>query len=114
MITYTAEYWYRYADDPDQSQRDICQMSGPARDGERSVLAEIAALEAQDYIVQQAILLTTCEACQGAGRIGVAPKGTRAAKRAGVPAWRKTWRTCEACAGVGSTNSATVHSTVVK
>jgi hypothetical protein len=102
MTAYSAEYWYRHESDPDTAQRDGCQMSGPAPEGEESVLSEIARLETQGFHVQQANLLTTCEACQGAGRIGRRRKGARKDSRG---QWAQTWTTCQVCGGAGSTAS---------
>lgn len=99
-----ADFWYRCSDDPDQSIRHGCQMSASMAD--RSELEEaIASLESQHYVVQRVDLQLLCPACQGYGRIGKAPKGTRKAKIASLPTWRLTWSECQDCQGKGYTTT---------
>ncbi len=101
---YAADFWYRPADDADQSVRTIPQMGAGAQ-SEAEVLGIIAGLRAQHYHVQKVTMQTTSMDCAGAGRLGKAPKGTRKAKVASLPYWRLTWTTCPTCAGVGYTES---------
>lgn len=97
---YGVDYWYRSADDTDRSVRTLPQM-GAGANGLDDVRAEVAKLQAQGYTVQRAVMQDTCTMCDGAGRIGHAPKGTRKAKIAGLPNWRLRWVTCAACKGEG-------------
>lgn len=101
---YSVDYWYRAADDADCSVRTLPQM-GAGANGLDNVRAEIAKLTAQGYTVQRALMQDTCTACEGAGRIGHAPKGTRKAKIASLPSWRLRYVTCAACKGEGYTST---------
>ncbi len=91
--TVQADYWYRCEDDPDQSVRESPQMTASAADVPRTVRD----LRAQGYHVQKAEVYVLCNRCQGHGKIGLRPKGTR--KTAVLPAWRLVWKTCPSCEG---------------
>jgi DnaJ-class molecular chaperone len=101
---FSVDYWYRHSSDTDQSLRATPQMCGSAK-SEADALKIIAGLQEQDYTVQRAVIHATCNVCEGNGRIGKAPKGTRKAKAAKLPAWMKTWTECADCNGNGYTHS---------
>ena len=102
---YTADLWYRAADDPDRSIRPGCQMIMPCTD-EQDLDRELASLRAQGYTVQRAIMRTTCPTCAGHGQITIRPKGMRRTTAAKLPSWRLLHRTCPTCQGDGWIDSA--------
>lgn len=72
--SYQLDYWYRHADDPDQTVRAIPQMTT----GTGTPLQEdIRSLQAQGYIVQRVELYALCPRCDGSGRVATRPKGAR-------------------------------------
>jgi hypothetical protein len=99
---FSAEFWYRPAEDADEGLRDLPQMMAPAA-SEAAALAEAERLRAQGYCLQRIDLLRTCEACGGAGKISRPPKGTRRKQAASLPAWRLIWERCAFCGGEGYT-----------
>lgn len=103
-MRYTALYWYRHESDTDQSLRAMCQMSARAA-GEADVRAEVASLQAQDYLVQRVVLQLDCPSCTGAGRIGKRMKGARKDSHGH---YMQVYRTCAVCQGDGWTEGAEV------
>ena len=105
--THSADFWYRHETDTDRSVRAIPQMTMGV-DAETEAIAEADRMTRSGYTIQRIDLAATCPHCQGAGRLGKAPKGTRKAKIGNLPAWMLKWTDCPVCKGDGHVSRETV------